>query len=50
MSFLDDQYAVYVISSYAATGLILGWLLWVTLSANARARRDLEEAEKDRHR
>jgi len=50
MSFLHDKYAVYVIAAYGATALILGWLLWSTLSANAKARHDLAEAEKERGR
>ncbi|MEL6478202.1 MAG: heme exporter protein CcmD [Pseudomonadota bacterium] len=44
MSF-EDPYALYVIAAYGATALILGLLLWATLSANARARRALEESE-----
>ena len=39
----DDPYAVYVIAAYAATALILGVLLWLTLAANTRARKALEE-------
>ncbi len=50
MSFLGDKYAVYVIAAYGSTALILGWLLWTTLSANASARRDLAEAERERGR
>ncbi len=48
MSFLDDPYAVYVISAYAATVAILGWLVWSSLAANARARDELDEAERRR--
>lgn len=50
MSFLADKYAVYVITAYGATLLILGWLVIATLTANAKARRDLAEAEKERGR
>ncbi len=50
MSFLADKYAVYVLAAYGSTVLILGWLLWATLMANATARRDLAEAEKERGR
>ena len=50
MSLLADKYAVYVIAAYGATALILAWLTWSTLSANARARSDLEDAEKERKR
>ena len=50
MSMFGDKYAVYVLAAYGATALILGWLLWTTLAASARARRDLAEIEKDRGR
>jgi heme exporter protein CcmD len=50
MSMFGDKYAVYVLAAYGATALILGWLLWTTLAANARARRDLAEMEKERGR
>ncbi|HSF94364.1 MAG TPA: heme exporter protein CcmD [Thermohalobaculum sp.] len=50
MSFLADKYAVYVISAYGATAAILAGLLWTTLSAAAKARKDLAEAEKERGR
>ncbi|MEM7668585.1 MAG: heme exporter protein CcmD [Pseudomonadota bacterium] len=45
MSFLDDPHAAYVIAAYGATAVILGIVVWATLSANARARRDLEDRE-----
>ena len=45
-----DPYAVYVIGAYAATAAILGWLVWATLRANARARAELDEAERRRGR
>ena len=50
MSFMADKYAVYVLAAYGATALILGWLLWTTLAANARARRELAEMERERGR
>ena len=50
MSFLADKYAVYVLAAYGATALILGWLLWTTLAANAKARRELSEMERERGR
>ena len=50
MSFLSDKYAIYVVVSYGTTAAILGWLLWTTLTANAKARRDLAEAERERGR
>jgi len=50
MSFLADKYAVYVLSAYGATAAILGWLLWSSFAASARARRDLAEIERKRGR
>ena len=50
MSFFSDKYALYVLAAYGSTLLILGWLLWITLAANARARRNLAEMEKVRGR
>ncbi len=50
MSFLADKYAVYVLAAYGSTALILGWLLWTTVAANAKARHDLAEMEKERRR
>lgn len=50
MSFLEDPYAVYVAAAYGATAAILGWLLWSSLAANARARRELNEMERKRGR
>ena len=41
----EDPYAVYVISAYASTTLILAVIIWATLSANARARKDLDDRE-----
>ena len=50
MSFLADQYAVYVLAAYGSTALILGWLLWTTLATNARASRELAGLQKERGR
>jgi heme exporter protein CcmD len=50
MSLLTDKYAVYVLAAYGATAAILVWLTWSSLAANAKARRDLAEAEKERGR
>ncbi len=43
-----DPYAVYVIAAYGATAAILGWLVWSSLAASARARRELSEMERER--
>ena len=50
MSFLGDKYAVYVLAAYGSTALILGWLVWRSLRANARARQDLARMERERKR
>ncbi|HUF87871.1 MAG TPA: heme exporter protein CcmD [Thermohalobaculum sp.] len=47
---LGDPYAVYVTAAYGATAAILGWLLWSSLAASARARRELDEMERGRER
>ena len=47
---MSDPYALYVLSAYGATAMILGWLVWTTLAANARARADLERLERERRR
>ena len=50
MSFLADQYAVYVIAAYAATALILAGLIWSSVRANARARDALARVDRKRDR
>jgi heme exporter protein CcmD len=50
VSFLADKYAIYVLAAYGATAVILVWLTWSSLAANAKARRDLAEIEKERGR
>ena len=45
-----DPYALYVLAAYGASAAILGWLVWSSWRANARARAELETAEKDRRR
>lgn len=45
-----DKYAVYVTAAYASTFAILGWLIWTTVRDNARARREMTEAEERRRR
>ena len=50
MSFWGDKYAVYVVAAYGATAVILGWLVWSSLRASARARHDLAKMEKERKR
>jgi len=45
-----DRHALYVLAAYGATVAILAWLVWSTLSANARARRDMHDAEQRRRK
>ncbi|MDT8344997.1 MAG: heme exporter protein CcmD [Thermohalobaculum sp.] len=45
-----DRHALTVAAAYGATAAILGWLVWTTLSANARARREMQDAETRRKR
>ena len=47
---LLDGYGAYVWISYGATAVILGWLVWSTLSANRQARSELERFERGRTR
>ncbi|MBK0399077.1 heme exporter protein CcmD [Limibaculum sp. M0105] len=46
----NDRHALYVVSAYGATAAILAWLVWSTLAANARARRDMQDAEQRRRK
>lgn len=50
MSWFADQYAFHIFVSYGSTAVLLGGLIWVSVVANARARRELEEADKERGR
>ena len=50
MSWLTEQYAEHVLISYGVTALVLGWLIWATVSANAKARRELDDADRERKR
>ena len=48
MSLFADQYAAYVLAAYAATALILGALIWSSVAAGRRARRELDGLERER--
>lgn len=50
MSWLGDQYAFHILVSYGSAVVLLGALIWASVAANARARRELEKADKDRGR
>ena len=45
-----DPYTLYVASAYGATALILAGLIWATVVANRKARRELETLEQERKR
>ncbi|MEM9784265.1 MAG: heme exporter protein CcmD [Pseudomonadota bacterium] len=42
----SDHYALYVISAYVSTALILGAVIWSSVAAGRRAKVELEEAER----
>lgn len=48
MNWLSDQYAFHVIVSYGTTALLLGALVWASVAANAKARRELEALDRER--
>ena len=50
MSFLSDPYVGYVIAAYAVSALILGALVWTSIAASRRARRELDVLERERRR
>ena len=50
MSWLAERYAEHVLISYGVTALVLGWLIWATIAANAKARRELDEIDRERER
>jgi heme exporter protein CcmD len=50
MTLFADPYAPYVIAAYAATALILGALIWSSVAASRRARRELDGLERERRR
>ena len=43
-----DQYAPYVIAAYAATALILGGILLQSILSARKARRELEQLDRER--
>ncbi len=50
MSLFADEYALYVLAAYTATAVILGALIWSSVAASRRARRELAELERERRR
>ena len=40
------EYGTYVLAAYASTALILGALIWASLAASRRARRELEDIDR----
>lgn len=45
-----DPYALYVAAAYAASAIVLGALIWTSIIAGRRARRELDRLEKERRR
>ena len=50
MSFLADPCAAYVAAAYLASAGVLGALIWSSVAASRRARRELEGLERERRR
>jgi heme exporter protein CcmD len=50
MTWLADPYAGYVLAAYGATAAILGALVWSSVAAARRARRELAGLERERRR
>ncbi|MEM1300574.1 MAG: heme exporter protein CcmD [Pseudomonadota bacterium] len=50
MSWLGDKYTFHILVSYGSALILLGGLIWASVAANARARRELEKADKERGR
>jgi heme exporter protein CcmD len=50
MSQFADGYALYVLAAYAATAVIIGALIWSSVVASRRARRELDGLERERQR
>ena len=48
MSFLSDKHAVYVLVAYGASAVLLIGLVWATIAANAKARRELDQIDRER--
>jgi heme exporter protein CcmD len=48
MSIVGDAYAAYVVGAYAASAAVLGTLIWSSIAASRRARRELEGLERER--
>lgn len=50
MTLFPDDYGLYVLAAYAATVVILGGLVWSSVTAGRRARRELDGLERGRQR
>lgn len=50
MSLFADPYAGYVLAAYAASAALLGALIWASVAASRRARRELDGLERERRR
>ena len=43
------EYGGYVLAAYGGTAIILAALIWATVSASLRARRELDEVDRRGH-
>ncbi|HET7408859.1 MAG TPA: heme exporter protein CcmD [Paracoccaceae bacterium] len=50
MNLAADPYIAYVIAAYTASAAVLGALVWSSVAASRRARRELEGLERERRR
>ena len=50
MSLFADEYALYVLAAYMAAAVIVGALIWSSVAASRRARRELDGLERERRR
>ena len=48
MSWLADKYTFHILVSYGSAVVLLGGVIWATIAANARVRRELETLDRER--
>ncbi|MFK7942365.1 MAG: heme exporter protein CcmD [Paracoccaceae bacterium] len=48
MSWLADKYTFHILVSYGSAFALLGALIWATVAANARARQELADLDRER--
>jgi heme exporter protein CcmD len=50
MSPFGDEYGLYVLAAYASAAAILAVLIWSSVAAGRRARRELDGLERERRK